>query len=59
MTPKQLIKRNEKKIYRYYSENKHKMVYVYCNYISYLFMKMCYGRGLTEKQYEAYRNISK
>jgi len=59
MTPKQLIKRNEKKIRWYYSENNHKMVSVYCDYVSYLLLKMCYGRGLTEKQYEAYRDISK
>jgi len=58
MTPKQLIKRNEKRVYHYYSENKKKMQPVYCDYMSYLFLKMCYGRGLTEAQYRAYKEYS-
>ena len=58
MTPKQLIKRNEKRVYHYFSVNKKEMMPVYCDYVSYLFLKMCYGKGLTEKQYRAYKEYA-
>ena len=55
MTTKQKILRNEKRVYHYYSENKKEMVPVYCDYVSFLFLKMCYGKGLTEKQFNLYK----
>ena len=55
MTIKALIKKNEKRV-RYYIGNTGKREKVYCDYISFLFLKLCYSKyGLTINQYEAYR----
>jgi len=56
MTVKTLINKNEKKNRFYVSEKTGKLVKVYCNYVSYLFLKQCYSKtGLTINQYNAYK----
>lgn len=61
MTTAQKIKRNEKRVYTYYSENGNsgnRKREVFCDYKTYLFLKLCYGGGLSEKQYSAYRELA-
>ena len=56
MSIKSLINKNEKRVRYYVSENTGKREKVFCDYKTYLFLKLCYSKtGLTINQFYAYK----